>query len=265
MSNERDPVARGERQDGQNAVADRALDILLSFSDDQPVLTASQLRETNGMSRSTIYRYIASLRAKGLITEDRGGGFRLGPRLFEMARIARRGNSILEVAKPVLQEMSDACGEVVQLVERVGRGTIVLEVVESRHRIGITYLRGQMLPSPAGASAKVLLAFAPEDEREELVSLVDLTPYTAKSITDPALLRAELDAVRRNGYALNDEELDEGIRAISAPIHGRTSVRYATSIVGPSFRLTDDKLPGLIAMVKEHAQRIGERYRDFDF
>ncbi|MBI1218620.1 MAG: HTH domain-containing protein [Rhodobacteraceae bacterium] len=253
-------MARGERQDGQNAVADRALDILLSFSDDRPVLTANQLREANNMSRSTIYRYIASLRSKGLITEDQGGGFRLGPRLIAMARIARRGNTILEIAKPFLQEMSEACGEVVQLVERVGRNVIVLEVVESRHRIGITYLRGQMLPSPAGASAKVLLAFAPEDEREDLMKMVDLHPYTAKSITDLASLRASIEEVRRQGYALNDEELDEGIRAIAAPIRGRDGVRYATSIVGPSFRITDEKLPELVALVKRQARQIGERY-----
>lgn len=253
-------MPRGERQDGQNAVADRALDILLSFTDDQPVLTASQLREANGMSRSTIYRYLASLRAKGLITEDQNGGFRLGPRLFAMARIARRGSSILDVAKPFLQEMSEACGEVVQLVERVGHGTIILEVVESRHRIGITYLRGQMLPSPAGASAKVLLAFAPEAEREELIRKIDLHPYTPKSITDLGVLRTHIEEVRRQGFALNDEELDEGIRAIAAPIRGHDGVRYAISIIGPTFRLTDEKLPDLIALVKRQAQSISDRF-----
>ena len=77
------------RSDGRNAVADRAIDILLSFSDDQPVLTANQLREAHGMSRSTIYRYLTSLRANGFIVEEAGKGFRLGPKLIEMARIAR--------------------------------------------------------------------------------------------------------------------------------------------------------------------------------
>ena len=258
-------MARSRRQEGHNAVADRAIDILLTFSDDKPVLTANELRKARGMSRSTIYRYLASLRTKGLIAEEPEGGFRLGPKMIEMARIARREYSILDIAKPYLQDMADQCGEVVQLTERVGRATIILEVIESKHRIGITYLRGQMLPSPAGAAAKVLLAFAPPEQVDELFGAVKLQPYTKNSITDPAELRRHLETVRKNGYALNDEELDEGIRAVAAPVYSRGKVRYAASIVGPTFRMTDDKLPQLIELVKTCAAQISARLKDFEF
>lgn len=252
------------RTDGHNAVADRALDILLSFSDDQPVLTANELRELHGMSRSTIYRYLTTLRASGFVAEEPGKGFRLGPKLIEMARIARRGNTILEIAGPHIRRLAEDCGEVVQLLERVGRQTIILDVLESRHRIGITYMRGQMLPSPAGASAKVLIAFAPPDEIDELLGSVVLQPYTARSIVDPKKLRKHLELVRKNGYAFNDEELDEGIRAVAAPIFGRFAVRYSVSIVGPSFRLTDEKLPELIAKVKATAAEISRSLKDHE-
>jgi DNA-binding IclR family transcriptional regulator len=252
------------RSDGRNAVADRAIEILLSFTDDQPVLTAGQLREANGMSRSTIYRYLTSLRAGGFIAEEPGKGFRLGPKLIEMARIARRGSSILEIAEPHLRQLANECGEIVQLIERVGRQTIMLDMIESKHQIGITYLRGRMLPSPAGASAKLLFAFAPPDEFEELLQSVVLQAYTPKSIVDPQVLREQLDLVRKNGFAYNDEELDEGIRAVAAPIFGRFSVRYSVSIVGPTFRLTDDRLPDFIDMVKRTAAQISRSLKEHE-
>lgn len=251
-------MKRKKEIDSQNAVADRALDILLSFTDDHPVLTATELQTRAGFSRSTIYRYIASLRSKGLIIEDSGGGYRLGPRLIQMARIARQGNPVIELALPHMKDMSEICGELIQLSERVDKETIVLEVLEGRHRIGITYMRGQVLPSPAGSSAKVMLAFAPDDEREELLSMVTLHAYTPNSITDPAAFRAELDTIQRNGYAINNEEIDVGIRAIAAPIRGRRGVNHAISIVGPTFRMTDEKIPEYTTLVKDRAARISD-------
>lgn len=251
-------MAREKTTDGHNAVADRALDILLSFSDDKPVMTAADLQKLNGFSRSTIYRYIASLRSKGLITEDIGGAYRLGPRLIQMARIARQGNSVIDLAQPHLRSISEACGEVVQLTERVGTDNLVLEVIEGRHRIGITYVRGQMLPSPSGSAAKILLAFAPEDARETFLSMVQLHSYTPNSIIDLAAFRRELDAVRRNGYALNDEEIDIGIRAVAAPVRGRKGVNHAVSVVAPSFRMTDERMPEFIGLVKDCAAKISD-------
>ena len=248
--------------DGHNAVADRAIDILLSFTVDEPFLTANQLRERNGMSRSTIYRYLSTLKAKGLIAEESGKGFKLGPRLFEMARIARHGSSILEIAEEPLQRLADSCGELIQLTERVGRQTVILSAIESRHRIGITYLRGQTLPS-VGASAKVLTAYAAPEEIDALLNTEQLQAYTPRSIVDPKLLREQLEQVRQKGYAFNDEELDEGIRAIAAPVLSRPPVRYSVSVIGPSFRLTDDKLPALIERVKAAAGEIGDRLRAY--
>jgi DNA-binding IclR family transcriptional regulator len=254
-------MTREKGTDGQNAVADRALDILLSFNDDSPVMTAADIQKQYGFSRSTVYRYIASLRSKGLITEDVGGGYRLGPRLIQMARIARQGNSIIALAEPDLKALSEACGEVIQLTERVGTENIVLEVIEGRHRIGITYMRGQMLPSPFGSAAKVLLAFAPEADREALLTSVQLHAYTPHSITDLTAFREELEAVRLNGYAVNREEIDVGVRAVAAPVKGRKGINHALSIVAPAFRMADDKLPEFAALVRDYAARISDRVR----
>lgn len=249
---------------GRNAVADRALEILLCFTDDTPTRTADQLGEANGMSRSTTYRYLNSLRSTGFLVEEPGRGYRLGPKIIEMARIARRFNSILDIARPYLSQIASETGEVVQLLERVGSHVIMLDNIESRHRIGLTYTRGQLLPSPAGASAKVLIAYAPTVEREAILASVSLERYTDRSITDRTELERHLALVRQQGYAINDGELDEGIRAVAAPIQGRDAVRYAVSLVGPWFRLTDEKMPDLIEAVTRCAAEISARLREYE-
>jgi len=82
--------------------------------------------------------------------------------------------------------------------------------------------------------------------------------YTANSITDLKAFRGELASVMLNGYAVNNEEIDVGIRAVAAPVRGRKGVRHAISIVGPTFRMTDEKMPEYIALVKDRAARISE-------
>jgi len=103
-----------------------------------------------------------------------------------------------------------------------------------------------------------------EEEFEELLRSVDLQAYTPRSIVDPQELRRQLELVRANGYAYNDEELDEGIRDVAAPIFGRFSVRYSVAIVGPTFRLTDEKLPEFIEMVKDTATQISRSLKEHE-
>src|SRR5436190_14609487 len=93
---------------GRNTTADRAIDVLLLFDPGSPVLTAGEISERLAMSRSTTYRYIQSLRSFDLLEEDAArGGFRLGPRVFELARIARQGLGLSEIALPVMQSLCE--------------------------------------------------------------------------------------------------------------------------------------------------------------
>src|SRR5262245_50911445 len=96
----------GVAASSRNSTAERAIDVLLLFDQDTPVLSAGDIAERLGMSRSTTYRYLQSLRSFDLLEEDSAhGSFRLGPRIFELARIARRGLGLSEIALPVMQDL----------------------------------------------------------------------------------------------------------------------------------------------------------------
>jgi DNA-binding IclR family transcriptional regulator len=245
---------------GRNSTADRAIDVLLLFDERRPALSAVDVSERLAMPRSTTYRYLQSLRTYGLVEEDSAGsGFRLGPRVLELARVARKGLGISEVALPHMRELAASTGEATLLTRRSGQQVVCLERVESTHRIRLSYERGQVLSPHAGASAKVLLAWLPPDAVQHLFR-GELTRYTDRTITDPAELRLQLDRIRAAGYAVSEGEVDEGVRGIAAPIFGSDGqVVAGLSTVGPAFRIDDKALPRIVQQTRDTAQAITER------
>src|SRR5690606_11024861 len=123
---------RREAGRGGNATAERALDILLLFDDQHPILTAAELSRRLGMPRSTTYRYLQSLRSYGLVAEDeRQNGVRPGPLVLRLARVARLGLGLIELASPVMRELALQTGETVLLTRRAGDQVICIERVDS--------------------------------------------------------------------------------------------------------------------------------------
>ncbi|MDE3075867.1 MAG: IclR family transcriptional regulator [Chloroflexota bacterium] len=251
---------------GSNSTAERTIDVLLLFDEDHPQLTAGDVSERLKMPRSTTYRYLQSLRSYELIEEENGSGrFRLGARLLQLARVARKGMGIADVAFPDMQALAARTGEAVLLTRISGDRVVCLERVESQHRISLSYERGHVLPLHAGASAKVLLAFLPEPEIEAILERVTLNRYTDRTVTDKPTLRRQLADIRVAGYAVTNGEVDEGVRGVAAPIFGPEGrVAAGLSIAGPSFRLVDDTLPDAICAVQEAAKAVGKRLERLD-
>jgi DNA-binding IclR family transcriptional regulator len=249
---------------GRNTTADRAIDVLLLFDDHAPVLSAAEVAEQLEMSRSTTYRYLQSLRSYGLLEEDEArGGFRLGTRVYELARIARKGLGLSEVALPIMEEVRDEVGEAVLLTRRSGNQVVCIERVEGLRPTRLSYERGQILPVHAGASAKVLLAFADSAEIDAVLASTTLERFTDATVTDPEELRAQLERIRERGHSVSEGEIDTGVRGVAAPIlspDGR--VVAGLSVAGLAFRITDNALPGVISAVMDGAERISKRLAD---
>lgn len=218
------------------------------------------------MPRSTTYRYLQTLRSYGLVEDDQSSaGFRLGPRLLQLARIARLGLGVPEMALPYMRELAEQTGEAVILTRRAGLQVVCVERVESKHRIRLTYERGNVLPPHAGASAKVLLAWLPTAELDALLAGVELTRYTERTVTDPAKLRDELRCIRESGYAVSHGEVDPGVLGVAAPVFGADGhVAAGLSTVGPAFRLDDAALPRIIDATKSSAAAVTRRLADVD-
>ncbi|MFE9687397.1 IclR family transcriptional regulator [Streptomyces sp. NPDC006285] len=241
----------------RNSTADRALDILGLFSQDKLSLSGQEVATALGTARSTAYRYLQSLVGSGFLEEDPQGGFRLGLRVLELARLARRGYGLSEIALPLMRELCAEVGETVLLTRRAGGAAICVERCEAEHPVRISYERGSVLPANAGASALALLAWLPEQECRELLGAQRLQRFTARTMTDVDDLMERLAQIRQDGFTVSRGELDADILGIAAPIHGSSGdVVAALSIAALEHRVPDRRLDEVVAAVRRAAELI---------
>jgi DNA-binding IclR family transcriptional regulator len=247
-------------QTGGNSTADRAIDILLLFGQPSPTLSAVEIASRLNISRSTTYRYLQSLRNFQLLEDgEQEGMFRLGPKIFELALIARRGFGLSEVALPIMRQLAQEVDEVVLLTRRSGDQVVCIERIESSHSIRLSYERGHVLPLHAGASAKVLLAYT-SHEASNGPGRGEQNPPDPKRPQ-----AADLEKIRQQGYALSHGEVDANVRGIAAPIFLPSGdIAAGLSVAGPDFRLAAERLPDVIEAVREAAGRITELWTMID-
>ncbi len=240
----------------RNSTADRALDILLLFSADKPVWSGLEISARLGVARSTTYRYLQSLTGSGFI-EEAAGGFRLGPRIFQLARLARAGLGLSEVALPAMRALAAQVNETVLLTRRSGRSVVCLDLVEAQHTVRLSYERGHVLPINAGAAAEVLLAWADPGEVTAILEQGPLERFTAKTLTDPEALRIRLAHIRKRGAALSQGELDDHILGVAAPIRDASgAVCAAISIAALASRVPRSELKNIEGQVKAAAATV---------
>lgn len=248
----------------RNSTADRALDVLQLFTEEKPVWSGAEISERLGVARSTGYRYLSSLVQSGFIAEG-DGGFQLGPRIFQLARVARRNIGLAEVALPTMHELAKEVNETVLLTRRSGSVVVCLERVEAARAIRLSYERGHVLPINAGAAAEVLLAWSPPAEIAQILGDVPPQRFTASTLVDPHAIGERLENIRKNGYALSRGELDPDVLGIAAPIRGHDdSVRAAVSIAALSSRVNAKQARAMSAAVLDAAAKITDRVIELD-
>ncbi|HET9078722.1 MAG TPA: IclR family transcriptional regulator [Acidimicrobiales bacterium] len=247
----------------RNATADRVIDVLTLFSEEHPVVTAAEVAHRLGMARSTSYRYLQSLRTAGLLEDDPDrSGFRLGPLILHLGRIARGRPQLGPLARPFLDALSTQTGETVLLTRRSGNQVVCLERVESRSPLRISYEPGHVLPLHAGASAMVLLAWSEPADVDAVLSAGRLPRFTSATVTDPRRLRRRLAAIRAQGYAESEGEVDEGVVGVAAPVFGADGrVAAGLSVVGPALRLAGRRRRSVVSAVRGSAAEFSDLLR----
>jgi DNA-binding IclR family transcriptional regulator len=251
--------ASGYRE--RNTTADRALEILAMFTDEQLTVTGAFVAAGLGVARSTAYRYLQSL-VSGQFLEEAPGGYRLGLRVFELARLARKTFGLSEIAAPIIEGLAQEVGETVMLTRRAGDLVVCLDRAESpRSRVRLSYERGSVFPLNAGASATVLLAWNDPAEVRTLLSRVPLKRFTDATLTEAGALLERMERIRAEGYAVARSEVDPGVVGVAAPIWGSREgeVIAAISVVGLESRIPPKTERAVVAKVRLAAARISER------
>jgi len=251
-------VRAGSTYRERNSTADKALDILMMFDDQHLTLSAVDVARQLGVARSTAYRYLQSLVGTQFLEEADGGGYRLGRRVLELARLARRGLGLSEAARPVMKRLAAEVGETVLLTRLAGTMVICLEREDAASgAVRISYERGEILPINAGASAYVLLAWLPGQQIDSVLNGVRFHAFTDRTITTKRDLLRRLAQTREHGFADSRGELDRDVVGVAAPVrNGDDTVVAAVSIAAVSAHVPDDRLPELAEAVRDAAGEV---------
>lgn len=239
----------------------RAIAILKAFSLEKPERGVGELSRQMGLHKSTVSRLMATLEEGGLLARDpETQRYRLGLDLIGLAAQVLNYTDVREIARPLLRQLASDCQESVNLVVLDGGQVMNLDqfVAPARQVKNIGRV-GRRMWAHCTAAGKVLLAHLPPEELD-LALTGELESFTSRTITDPAHLRRELSQIRAQGYAIVQEELEEGLNAAAAPIYDHTAkVAAAISVAGPAYRVTPERFPELIRQLVSTANQISER------
>lgn len=223
---------------------ERALTILNKLSDYPDGIQIARLSEQVGLSKSTVHRLLATLSNMNYVVKDsESDKYKLGFQVLFLSRNILNNNDIVNTAKPYLERLSNDVNETVHLCIE-DRGEIVyIDKIESNQTIRMFSRVGNRAPMYCTAVGKILYSGMESDHFEELISKVNFIPKTESTITTPEGLREEINKIKKQKYALDNIENEEGIRCIAAPIYNHTGKIIASfSISGPSNRVTMDKI-----------------------
>lgn len=233
----------------------RVLEVIAGAPDGRAV---TDLARAIGCGKGTISKMLGTLeRAQYVRREPESGRFHLTWRLLALAFGHADRAGMPRLFMPVLQALADETDELVQLA--VVDGSQVLFVAKAEglgQRIRMLPLVGLWAPLHATAAGKLWLASLPEPELKQVLGRERLSAVAPRTRTSLASLRTELRAIRERGYAVNDEELAEGGRAIAAPIRRSGHVLGAVAVSGPSYRLSLERLHALAPRTMEAADRL---------
>jgi IclR family transcriptional regulator, acetate operon repressor len=235
---------------------DRGAQLLALVLDAEAPRALGELAADAGLPKSTASRLLGALERNGLVEQEGlRGAFRAGP---VMARFAGRGISarrVVEAAERPMAALAEATGETINVAVASPGGVEHLAQVESRHYLGTSHWVGRRVPYHCSANGKVLLAFAAAG-----ATAGPLEALTSRTITEPALLAAELETIRREGFATAVDELELGLSAVAAPVLDESGRAIAAlSVSGPTLRLSPRRVAELRPIVIKQARALAEQ------
>ena len=252
-------ILREQRETGIQSVR-RAAALLRAFGTGAPELGVSELGRKLNLHKSTVSRLLATLESEGLLQRAPGNEkYRLGPEIARLAGQAGQAGDLREVAHPLLVELAETTRETANLAVLEGAEAHNVDQASGPHLVHIGNWVGRRTPLHCVANGKVLLAHRDEAELDRLLAQ-PLAAFTTHTITDPAALRVELQAVRQRGYGCALGEIEEGLNAIAAPVRDAAGVVIAAlSVSGPSYRVTPERVPELGRMTAHLAGEVSRR------
>jgi IclR family pca regulon transcriptional regulator len=236
---------------------ERGLSVIRAFDADHPRLSLSEVASATGLSRAAARRFLHTLVHLGYMRLT-SGRFELRPKILELGFAYLSSLTLPEVALPHLEELAERVHESSSVSELDGDDVVYVARVPTKRIMAVVISVGTRFPAYATSMGRVLLAARPDDWLEEYLANVTLRHLTGHTITTAGGLREELRKIRANGWALVDQELEEGLRSLAAPIRDVDgTVVAAVNVATHAGRRSLDSLAGdLLGPLLETAGRI---------
>lgn len=239
---------------------DKALRLVLLLAD-QPEIRLSEAARYLGVASSTAHRLLAMLQYRGFVRQDPASKiYRAGPALTGLAFAVFGRIDVEGAAKPIMRRLSEQLNESVHVGMLDGTNVRFIAAVEAPTAVRVASRLGRTIPAHCTSTGKVMLAELSDAELDTLYPAEDLEQITPHSIGSRSELDHELSRVRRQGYAVNREESEEGVTSLAVPISTRApGLRLALNAAAPVHRLSASKYPSVAAILKEAAAEIGQQ------
>lgn len=238
----------------------RAIHILRLYDEENKYIGITDMSKRMDLPKSTIHRLVKTLESEGWLVKDlKTDKYKLGFDILSVASVIRGQYDFKDIAVKEMRNLSKEVNETVILSVYTKYSGICIEKIDPQNKIKLISEPGQVIPLHSGATGKILLAYAPEEDIKKVLS-GELEKYTENTITDPNILLNEIKEIKINGYALSEGESDEGSLGIGVPILDKSgNLIYGLSIAGPLGRMEGKGIDILIEKTKNTADKISKK------
>ncbi|WP_423801232.1 IclR family transcriptional regulator [Neobacillus sp. SAB-20_R2A] len=239
---------------------ERAADVLEIFLTTNSELSVKEISEKVNLSKSTVHGIIKTLEHRGYLQQNPDDlKYRLGIKLFELGNFVGKHLDIRSIARPIIKDLVNELNETVHLVLLNRNEIIYIEKEDGPRTLTMYSHIGKRAPVHCTGVGKAILAYLSDQEVDRLLSIQNLQPFTEFTITDKQAIKNHLQSVRECGYAVDDEEIELGLKCIAAPIFNHQgNVIASISCAAPKIRLDEERLPKVIAGIQKAASEISK-------
>lgn len=237
-------MAKKEKSEYIIQAVSHALDLLEQFHDEVDELGVTELSKRLKLHKNNVFRLLATLESRNYIEQNKvTENYRLGLKTLELGQTFIKQMGLLRQSRPVIESLVKECNETTYVAILKDSHIVYLDVVETDLTVRVVPRVGARLPAYCTAAGKVQIAYMTDEELEHYLPAREMKRYTPKTLVDREELKKHLKVVSERGYAIDDEEMDVGVKCVGAPIRDYTRrIIGAVSISGPSMRFSDERL-----------------------
>jgi IclR family transcriptional regulator, KDG regulon repressor len=251
-----------DRQRGGVQSLGRAFSILEEVARHREGIGLAELSKLVGLHNSTTFHLAKTMVSLGYLRQERDSKrYRVGRPLFALASSALDEIEMVNLATPILEDLSRESGESGHFAVRMGDSVIVIARTSGAGAFQLTDRVGVVRPAHCTALGKIILASLRPDQLKRFLERVELKPTTKKSVTEPSALLREIAEIRRSAIAFDDGEFNPEVRCVAVPVYNFTGeVVGALGISGPIWRMTDQVLQSRAKLVQAAAYRLSNEF-----